>query len=346
MACDLYREFYGIVYNIVQNRLQNHRLVSPNRGSYIYTYIPYAWKFQHSYPGEERYFNLYFPDEKTQMSLFLQSHSVIDLKHKSKLNQIEQLFTGKLEKSKYDTYLEEHIQSILDDNSLSIDEKTDIIYESSSELTQTLYSNPEALENAQRSKTIISPILQSILHHKNTIASYIKIIEYDYYTHTHSLNVSIYALCLGAALKLSENELTDLGRAALLHDLGKSKIDYDIVNKAGTLTNYEYKQMQGHPLHGYDLAIKIGIKNKNILDGIKHHHEKIDGSGYPDNLIGEQISMFPRIIGVCDVFDALTTKRSYKAAMRSYEALNLMKKEMYTHLDMKILNTFIQMLHP
>lgn len=296
-------------------------------------------------PGDYVDFNIYFPDKPSHMSLFLQSNSVIDDKKKETLQNIEHIFTKQSERDKYDTFLENHIQEILVDQSLTLDEKTDIIYESTSELTHSLYENPDALKNVQRSKNIVKPVLESIIYHDDTISSYIKIIEYDYYTHTHSLNVSIYALCLGAELDMNKNDLEDLGRSALLHDLGKSKIDIEIVNKTDFLTDDEFETMKKHPTYGYRIARRLGIVNKNILDGIKHHHEKIDGLGYPDGIQGEEITLFPRIIAICDVFDALTTKRTYKDAMSSFEAIKLMKIEMNTHLDMKILNSFIKMLH-
>ncbi len=290
-------------------------------------------------------FNLYTNYEPTSISLFLQSYDVIDETVKKRLSQIEDVFAKKTDKNKYDSFLESNIQDILQYDDLSMEEKTDIIYESSSDLTQSLYANPNALKNAKRSKNIVAPVLESILYHNNTVSSYMKIIEYDYYTHTHSLNVSIYALCLGAWLELSEDELKVLGRSALLHDLGKSSIDPDIVNKPSKLTQEEYEIMKDHPSFGYESAQKIGIEDELLLDGIRHHHEKLNGLGYPDGLKGDEISQFARIIGVCDVFDALTTKRSYKEGMKSFEALALMKKEMSEHLDMDIVNSFIKMLH-
>jgi HD-GYP domain-containing protein (c-di-GMP phosphodiesterase class II) len=133
--------------------------------------------------------------------------------------------------------------------------------------------------------------------------------------------------------------------AAVLHDLGKSKIDYEIINKNGKLSDEEFAHMKCHPAFGHEIALKLGIDDERILSGIRHHHEKIQGGGYPDNLKGEQISYFARIIGVCDVFDALSTKRSYKDPMSSFESLLLMKQQMSEHLDMDIVNAFIKMLH-
>ncbi|MFA6190889.1 MAG: HD domain-containing phosphohydrolase [Sulfurimonas sp.] len=308
-----------------------------------HSYVLLDKRFLHL--GDNISFNLYFKNRPTQMSLFLQSDTVVDQAQKQRLQEVEQVFVSSTEYHKYEIFVEEHLQNLIQDTSLTLDEKTDIIYTSSTELTHSLYDNPEALENVQRSENIVMPILQSIIYNDDTIASYMKIIEHDYYTHTHSLNVSVYALCLGAALGLKEERLVPLGRAALLHDLGKSKISYEVINKNGVLTQEEFDEMKNHPSLGYEIAVKIGIKDKNILDGIRHHHEKLDGNGYPDNLKENEINLFPRIIGICDVFDALTTKRSYKDAMRSFNALQIMKLEMNAHLDMKILNVFIKMLH-
>lgn len=295
--------------------------------------------------GDHIKFSLFFSDAPTQMSLFLQSNSVIEKEHREKLKAIERLYIHESQKHEYESFMGKKLQHTADDESIPLDEKIDIIYTSTSQLANSLYENPEALENVQRSKKVVDPILQTIFHHENTIKSFIKIIGYDYYTHTHSLNVSIYSLCLGTELGLEEKKLKDLGCAALLHDLGKSSIDHNIVNKPASLSQEEFEMMKRHPALGYDIALNIGINDKNILDGIRHHHEKLDGNGYPDGLREDEISLFPRIIGICDIFDALTTQRSYKRALRSYDAIFMMKTHMHRHLDIKIIDTFIKMLH-
>jgi putative nucleotidyltransferase with HDIG domain len=122
-----------------------------------------------------------------------------------------------------------------------------------------------------------------------------KIASYDYYTQTHSINVCVYALSLGSYLKLGDKMLEALGMAALIHDLGKSKVDSRIVNKKGYLTTAEFELMKSHPRYGYEIATNMGVKNALVLDGIRHHHEKLDGSGYPDGLKGREITLFARI---------------------------------------------------
>ena len=298
------------------------------------------------YLGNKLKFHLFYTPESTHISLFLQRETIIDVETQTKLKNVEKIYISKDEEEEYNHFLENHLQNILNDDTFTLHEKTDIIYASTADLTRSLYSNPEVLENVQHSKKIVKPILDSIIQNENIISSYLTIIEYDYYTHTHSLNVSIYALSLGFELNLDKTTLVLLGQAALLHDLGKSRINRHIVNKETNLTSYELEEMKKHPFLGYQIAKKIGLTNEDILDGIHHHHEKLDGLGYPDQLKNDEITLFPRIIGVCDIFDALTTKRTYKNAMSSYDALHLMKHKMFSHLDMHITDTFIKMLHP
>ena len=104
-----------------------------------------------------------------------------------------------------------------------------------------------------------------------------------------------------------------------------------------------FNKVKKHPELGFHLAVSMGIKNQDTLHGIRHHHEKMDGSGYPSGLRGNSIPIYARIVGLCDVFDALTSKRSYKEAMTTFEALKLIKTNMNNHIDMKLLNEMIKM---
>lgn len=225
----------------------------------------------------------------------------------------------------------------------SFAEKAATIYMNASEVLNNLFENPETLGNYEASKEIVNDIVETILVDDFTLKSIMAIAAHDYYTHTHSINVAIYSLSLGSYLGLPEERLRELGEAALLHDLGKSKIDTNIINKKGTLTESEFEEIKKHPLLGYTLGLKLGIKNRNVLQGIRHHHEKMDGSGYPFGMRGESIPLFARIIGACDIFDALTSRRSYKEPMSTFDTLKMMKTQMSNQLDIKLLNKMITM---
>jgi len=282
-------------------------------------------------------------DTKTQMTLFLQSDSVVDGDKKVYLREVEKLYVDEQEYDRYQSYAQKHLHNIAKDKNIPFSEKADIVYKKASEVMDTLFKNPDSLENMQKSKDLVDGFVNLALQDEATLASIMKIAAHDYYTHTHSINVSIYALSLAKFLGLKKKDLEDIGMSSIIHDLGKSKIDAAIINKNGKLTDAEFTEMKNHPQRGYDIAINMGITDKRILSGIRDHHEKLDGRGYPNGLKDKQISLFARIIAVADVFDALTTKRSYKDAMSSFQAISIIKNQMSTHLDLRLVNALIQM---
>jgi HD-GYP domain-containing protein (c-di-GMP phosphodiesterase class II) len=295
--------------------------------------------------GDQIDFNLFLTNEtKTAMSLFLQSDSAVDGNAKVKLREVETLYISEEEEERYNAYVTRHLQSIAQNSDIPTEQKARLIYEKATEVIDSMFKNPESLENVKNAQPVVDNFIDIILHDYNAVESLLKITAHDFYTHTHSINVSIYTLSLGSYLGIEGRELEVLGMAAILHDLGKSKIDYEIINKNGKLTDEEFAQMKDHPALGHEIALILGIDDERILSGIRHHHEKVEGGGYPDNLRGEEISQFARIIGVCDVFDALSTKRSYKDPMSSFESLHLMKQQMRGHLDMEMVDAFIKML--
>lgn len=296
--------------------------------------------------GETIDFSLFYPNEaKNGMNLLCQSGSVIDGDMKVTLRTIDKLYVEEHQFPDYQKYLDAHIQHIASRNDIPTEEKAAIVYEKATEVMDHMFQNPEALGNVQEIQPLVGGFIDIVLHDQNAVESLMQITAHDYYTHTHSINVSIYTISLGAFMGITGDELKTLGTAAVLHDIGKSKVDYNIINKNGRLDENEFEEMKRHPAEGHAIALKLGIQDQRILTGIRHHHERLDGGGYPDDLKGIRISKFARLIGVCDVFDALSTKRSYKAPMSSFEALKLMKQEFKGHLDMDMVNAFIKMLH-
>lgn len=295
--------------------------------------------------GEELTFQLYFPNEdKSAMIMFLHRNTIIDGNHKVRLREVNKFYIDEEEATIYEAYVQHHIQTIARSEDISIDDKAIIVYEKASAVIDEMFHNPESLEIAKNVKPLVDSIVDIILHDTKAVESLLKITAHDYYTHTHSINVSIYTLSLGAYLGIEGEELKNLGMAAVLHDIGKSKVNYDIINKNGKLTEVEFDEMKTHPAEGHKIALNLGITDEGILTGIRHHHEKLIGGGYPDGIKGDEISYFARIIGVCDVFDALTTKRSYKDPMTTFESIKLMKEAMKGHLDFDIVNSLIRML--
>jgi putative nucleotidyltransferase with HDIG domain len=147
----------------------------------------------------------------------------------------------------------------------------------------------------------------------------------DTYTYGHSERVATSAAALAKAMDLDETEMQTIRVGAYLHDLGKVRIPHEILNKPGRLTNDEFDIMKRHPEYGIEMLASVEFPWE-IRPIIRSHHEKIDGSGYPDRLRGDEIPLSAQLICIVDVYDALTTTRSYRGAMSQTEAVAEMER--------------------
>jgi putative two-component system response regulator len=148
----------------------------------------------------------------------------------------------------------------------------------------------------------------------------------DPYTHGHCERLADYSGRLGEQLGLPEEQLTALRRGGVVHDIGKIAVPDSILLKPGRLSEAEWKLMREHPVVGERICAPLK-SFRHVLPIIRHHHEKFDGSGYPDGLRGQAIPLTARVLGIVDVYDALTTERPYKHAFSSTEALQTMRQE-------------------
>lgn len=157
----------------------------------------------------------------------------------------------------------------------------------------------------------------------------------DQYTSGHSFRVGYFASLLGEALGLEETDLRMLQWGALLHDVGKIGIRDDVLKKTGKLTKEEFDHIKEHPVRSHKVVRGVA-QLARALDGVLHHHEHYDGSGYPDGLCGEKIPLQARIIQIADVFDALTSTRSYRQAYGWQDALEILRQEAGRTVDPKL----------
>ncbi len=162
----------------------------------------------------------------------------------------------------------------------------------------------------------------------------------DPYTRGHSERVAKYSIGIGKNLGIQEKEMRDLRISALLHDVGKIGIDDRILRKPGALSEDEFEVMKGHPSKG--AAIMSGVSQLiDIIPGMKHHHEKWSGGGYPDGLEGEQIPMQARIVAIADTFDAMTTNRPYQKAMEIAYVVEKIKSFAGSRFDPRVVDAFV-----
>lgn len=163
----------------------------------------------------------------------------------------------------------------------------------------------------------------------------------DDVTYTHSLNVSIISAIIGRWLHMSEEDIDMLSVAALFHDIGKLLIPQELLHKPDKLTNEEEAIIKTHAYKGYQLLQSSGMDEQIALAAMQHH-ERCDGSGYPGRLTRNNINSFAKIIAIADVYDAMTSTRSYHAPLCTFEVLSMFEKEGYQHYESAYLIPFMQ----
>jgi len=161
------------------------------------------------------------------------------------------------------------------------------------------------------------------------------------YIYTHSLNVSILANVFAKWLHLSDEEIKEVTITGLLHDIGKITIDKNILTKPDKLTDKEYEEVKKHSQYGYSVLLESDLSDR-IKNGVLFHHEKIDGSGYPLGILGEKIPLYAKIICIVDIYDAMTSNRSYHEKYSPFNVIRMFEQESYTILDTHLLFVFLE----
>jgi HD-GYP domain-containing protein (c-di-GMP phosphodiesterase class II) len=196
--------------------------------------------------------------------------------------------------------------------------------------------------DAGGARRLVEDISDSVSRNPSALISMARIKTADDYTYMHSVAVCAMMVALARQLGLDEGQTRSAGLAGLLHDLGKAVMPPLILNKPGKLTEPEFGVMKSHPLEGYNM-LRHGQKvDAAALDVCLHHHEKVDGSGYPKGLKGDEISLLAKMGAVCDVYDAITSNRPYKLGWDPAESLRKMAEWSKGHFDPAVFQAFVK----
>ena len=225
-------------------------------------------------------------------------------------------------------------------------EKLQLAYKNACDLIYFIFEEKETREKLPLAaiESFIDVALHLVVSKEGLFNEYVKMTPAQYQINYHSVNVCILSIFLGNAVGLNYSELKQLAMAGMLHDIGKGCIQRSILDKEVSLDPDEYELVQTHSTRSAELAGENGITDKRILDGILYHHEKFDGTGYPEGLREKKIPKMAQIISICDAFDALTTDRTFRKKYSSFDALSLMREEMSKHLNQDYIKKFIQLL--
>lgn len=166
--------------------------------------------------------------------------------------------------------------------------------------------------------------------------------EVDEYLYNHSLNVAVISNLIGKWLNLPQEDLDTLVLAGLVHDIGKLKVNPQVLNKPGKLTDEEFMEMKKHPAYSHKMLCEMGYTDQKMLKAVTLHHEKIDGTGYPLGITGDKLPIHAKVLAIADIFDAMTSNRVYKERVSPFKVLEMFQNQTFGKLDYSIIMTFIK----
>lgn len=194
----------------------------------------------------------------------------------------------------------------------------------------------------EQARALVDDISNSVLRQPHALISLARLKTADEYTYMHSVAVCALMIALARQLSLDEDMVREAGFAGLLHDIGKVGIPMKVLNKPGKLTDGEFAIVKSHPEVGAKILIESYQVSPLVLDVCLHHHEKVDGTGYPRGLKGDTISLFAKMGAVCDVYDAITSNRPYKKGWAPADSIRKMAEWSKGHFDESVFQAFVK----
>ncbi len=301
--------------------------------------------------------NLLFPLEMCAVDIFVEIDGgfqvIVEKGAEISVSQVNLLrnaavFVRDSELNSFYEMLESNLNNVIDSD-MSLEDKSQTLYSVATERMKSLFQSPFVIDDQKKKeiqsvKKSVEATLDFLSGDPDSFKKLLRITYHDYYTYTHSVNVGIYSTILASRLGFDAETMKRLAFGFFLHDLGKVHIPLGILNKNGKLSDDEWKAMKAHPYQGYKILKDLDILTEEAKVIVLEHHEKFDGKGYPRGLTGKEIHPYAKICAIADVFDALTTKRSYKAAIDTFEALKIMKETMLHQFDREMFVTFVKIL--
>lgn len=313
-----------------------------NKKEYVFSVPKTILDLKNSYD-----YPIYKKTDKNSFEVLVSKES---LYHKSSCifyskEELKSVFINTKDKNKYYFDIESHISNIIKDENVCLNIKATLLNEVAKHTINNLFEKELSLESLKSVDKILSNNIDFILKDELALKEMINVISYDYYTSTHCIDVATYAIAFGVYLNLNKEDLKLLGKGALLHDIGKKNIKREIICKEGPLSKEEFDEVKKHPSYSAEILMKYGENDIRLLNIVEQHHEKCNGKGYPKGLHSDEIDDFAKIVSICDIFNALTTKRTYKKKIAKYEAIMIMLEDMKGSICDNYLNKFIKFLN-
>ncbi|WP_100405753.1 HD-GYP domain-containing protein [Bacillus solitudinis] len=224
------------------------------------------------------------------------------------------------------------------------EKKEALMLQTMTELKQIFHNDQNHRSEIRRVETYILSLVKEMSEEKHLAGLMHDLQVKDDYTYRHNIGVSIISSMLAKWLNLTDEEINQVTLGGLVHDIGKARIDKNLLTKPGALSNEEYSAIKLHTILGYEFLKEDGSFSKEVCLMALEHHERGDGTGYPHQKKASQISYYSKIIAIADVFHAMTSDRVYRKGLSFYDVLREMKNDSFGRLDPLMIQVFIRKL--
>jgi putative nucleotidyltransferase with HDIG domain len=260
-------------------------------------------------------------------------------------NGVDTLWLKGDERRRYERYVEKHLETLLANPQIAMPRKVELLQSAAQTTLESVMVDPRHTEAVPRTRRVAQQTVQLIVREREALGHMAALMARDYDTVRHSMNVSVFATGLAHAAGVrNASDLRDLALGALLHDVGKSELPRELIVKPGAYTDEEMALMRTHVVRGEHILQQDGRMGSLGMVVVSQHHERLTGLGYPRALDPQHIHLFGRIAAIADVYDAMTSERSYQRAMKPADALQLMSTHLSSHFDKALLTRFVRTL--
>lgn len=292
-------------------------------------------------------FHLYLQTEPGHFVLFRGPELEFTAVHHARLlaNGVETLWLKGDERRRYERYVERHLETLLANPAIATPRKVELLRSAAQTTLEAVMVDPRHTEAVPRTRRVAQQTVQLIVKDREAIGHLAALMARDYDTVRHSMNVAVFATGLACADGVtSPSDLRDIALGAMLHDVGKSELPRDLIVKPGAYTAEEMALMRTHVVRGEHILQHDGRIGSLGMTVVSQHHERLDGGGYPRGLGAQHIHRFGRIAAIADVFDAMTSDRSYQRAMAPADAIRVMQSHGASGFDQALLARFVRTL--
>lgn len=251
------------------------------------------------------------------------------------------VFIERADAPRFTEYIESVLSELQVESPMADEKKVMALRTSAITVMSELFEEPSP-ENIQRGIKAVSGFVHMLMSDPKAYKLLLTLSSHDAYTLQHSVGVSTNAIIVAKKIGINDEiTLIEIGVGGLLHDLGKTKVGREIINKQGPLTKDEWDDMKKHPLYGYEIIKDNPNIGTHAKLAVLQHHEDANGTGYPIGLSHDQVDLFAKIVTLCDIYNAVTTDRSYSKARAPFDAFQLIKDKLSHKVDAKLFEAMV-----